>query len=68
MSGTGVLRQFVPKFARLGSREPLVSVALTDYSLRCGAKPGCRVELRPGLLLKMLFGADARPPIKMGTF
>src|SRR5215813_10764568 len=33
-----------------------------------GPSPGHRAQLRPGLLLKMFFWADARPPIKMGAF
>jgi len=34
-----------------------------------GPSPGRRAQLRPGLLLKMLFlGADARPPIKWALF
>src|SRR6516164_612270 len=48
MSGAGALWRFVPKFARLGSREPLASVVPTDHRLRCGAKPRSSCPIATG--------------------
>jgi transcriptional regulator with XRE-family HTH domain len=60
MSGTGALQQFVPKFARLGSREPLVSVVPTDHSLSVrGQAPVAVPNCDRGFLLKVVWGRRA---------
>jgi hypothetical protein len=61
-AGTEALRQFVPNSARLGSREPLASVAPIDHSF--GAGQASVVPIATGAFTEKFLGADTQPPIR----
>jgi len=68
MSGAGALWRFVPKFARLGSREPLASVVPTDHRLRCGAKPRSSCPIATGAFTENVVWGRRAATDKNGHF